>query len=229
MNRIESLSPGVSRMMGMVVVALLLLSPSGAMAQQAKRWDTPLAGAGGGVRHLRLLEEPPGNVPMLSPREERPSHSLGARLAVEGLAGVGTSLVTGLAGFGLGLAVGSQTHYNNGMLAVLYGLVGLGVGFPFGVWWGGELMGGDGSLLVTLGGYLLGSLGLLGLTQVASRFDARQPQVTLLLGTGVLLPVVGGFLGYELSSSARKKARVRLQPALVLSEERKAIVLAGSF
>jgi hypothetical protein len=212
-------------MMGMVVVALLLLSPSGAMARQDRRWDTPLAGAGGGVRHLRLLEEPPGDAPMLSPREERPSHSLGARLVVEGLAGVGTSLVTGLAGFGLGLAVGRQ----NGLQAIMSGLVGLGVGFPFGVWWGGELMGGDGSLLVTLGSYLLGSLGLLGLTQVAFRFDARQPQVPLLLGTGVLLPVVGGFLGYELSSSARKKARVRLQPALVLSEERKAIVLAGTF
>ncbi len=228
MNGIESLSPGVSRMMGMVVVALLLLSPSGAMAQQDRRWDTPLAGAGAGVRHLRLLEEPPGDAPMLSPREARPSHSLGARLVVEGLAGVGTSLVTGLAGFGLGLAVSRQTD-NTGLLAIMYGLVGLGVGFPFGVWWGGELMGGDGSLLATLGGYALGGLGLWGLTQVAFRFDARQPQVPLLLGTGVLLPVVGGFLGYELSSSARKKARVRLQPALVLSEERKAIVLAGTF
>ncbi|HLM46462.1 MAG TPA: hypothetical protein VK458_21515, partial [Myxococcaceae bacterium] len=50
--------------------------PSGAMARQDRRWDTPLAGAGAGVRHLRLLKEPPGNAPMLSPREERPSHSL---------------------------------------------------------------------------------------------------------------------------------------------------------
>jgi hypothetical protein len=109
-----------------------------------------------------------------------------------------------------------------------FALVGMAVGFPLGVWWGGELMAGDGSLLLTVGGFALGALSTVGLWSLAE--DTREPFASFLVAAPIPLSVAGALLGYELSSSARKKARgLQVQPVLVLGANHQALVLAGRF
>jgi hypothetical protein len=57
-----------------------------------------------------------------------------------------------------------------------------------------------------------------------------QPLFSVLRGVAIPFPVAGAFLGYELSSGLRRKAKgLQLQPAVVLSSRHQALVLAGRF
>jgi hypothetical protein len=89
-------------------------------------------------------------------------------------------------------------------------------------------MAGDGSLLATFGGAAVGGLAAVGLWAWSER--SGEPVSSVLRGVAIPLPVVGAFLGYELSSGLRKKAKaLQVQPAVVLSSRHGALVLAGRF
>ncbi|QRK08120.1 hypothetical protein JQX13_50635 [Archangium violaceum] len=215
------------------LLALLFLLPVVARAGEGMRWDVPSRGAERSHGELRLVQEPVVDSPRLLPdvvRVPPPVHPLGQRLLVEGVAGVGTGLAGALVGVGVFmLGRGIQLLVPGDGLTVLpFALAGMAIGFPLGVWWGGELMMGNGSLLATLGGYAVGGLAAAGLWALSE--PASQPLSSVLKGVAIPLPVVGAFLGYEVSSGLRKKARgLEVQPAVVVSTERQALVLAGRF
>ncbi|MFL5356185.1 hypothetical protein [Archangium sp.] len=209
------------------LLALLFLLPAVARAEEGRRGDALTVGA------LRLVQEPAVGSPRLLPEVVPVSpvtHPLWQRLLVEGAAGVGTGLAGALVGVGV-FMLGSGLQFlepDDGATVLPFALAGLAVGFPLGVWWGGELMAGSGSLLATLGGYALGGVGAVGLWALSEH--ARQPVSSVLKGVAIPLPVVGAFLGYEVSSGLRKKAGgLEVRPAVVLSAERQELVLAGRF
>lgn len=208
------------------MLVLLFLLPTAARAGEGMRWE--------GSRPLRLVQAPvvestprflPDPVPVAPPM-----HPLWQRLLVEGGAGVGTGLAGALVGLGTYM-LGSGVRLlepGEGATVLPFMLVGAAIGFPLGVWWGGELMAGDGSLLATFGGAAVGGLGAVGLWAVSER--SRPPLSGVLQGVAIPLPVVGALLGYELSSGIRKKAKgLQLRPAVVLSSRHQVLVLAGSF
>ncbi|AKJ01973.1 Hypothetical protein AA314_03599 [Archangium gephyra] len=205
------------------MLVLLFLLPSVA---RAGRWEDS--------RPLRLVQAPVvESTPRLLPDPvpvAPPVHPLWQRLLVEGGAGVGTGLAGALVGLGTYM-LGSGVRLlepGEGPTVLPFMLVGAAIGFPLGVWWGGELMAGDGSLLATLGGAAVGGLGAVGLWALSER--SRPPLSGVLTGVAIPLPVVGAFLGYELSSGIRKRAKgLQLRPALVLSSRHQALVLAGCF
>lgn len=217
------------------LLALLFLLPAVARAGEGSRGDAPTLGADGNPWELRLVQEPvvvgsPRLLPDVVPMPPPPVHPLWQRLLVEGTAGVGTGLAGALVGVGV-FMLGSGLELlvsDDGLTVLPFALAGMAVGFPLGVWWGGELMAGNGSLLATLGGYAVGGLAGAGLWALSEQ--ARQPLSGVLKGVAIPLPVVGAFLGYEVSSGLRKKAGgLQVQPAVVLSSERQALVLAGRF
>jgi hypothetical protein len=205
------------------MVVLLFLLPAVARAGEGTRWERSwLMQAPIVDTTPRLLPDP---VPVAPP-----VHPLWQRLLVEGGAGVGTGLAGALVGVGLYmLGSGLQLFEPGENPTVLpFALVGAALGFPLGVWWGGELMAGDGSLLATFGGAAVGGLAAVGLWALSER--SREPVSSVLRGVAIPLPVVGAFLGYELSSGLRKKAKgLQVQPAVVLSSRHGALVLAGRF
>ncbi|WP_375772076.1 hypothetical protein NR798_14710 [Archangium gephyra] len=212
------------------MLALLLLLPAVARAGEGRRW----AGLTEGAPRLRLLQAPVVETPpRLLPDPVQvapPLHPLWQRLLVEGGAGVGTGLAGALVGVGL-FMLGNGVHLltpEEGPALLPFALAGAAIGFPLGVWWGGELMAGNGSLLATFGGAAVGGLAAVGLWSVSER--SRPPLSGLLMGVAIPLPVVGAFLGYDLSSSLRKKAvGLEVRPAVVLSSRHQALVLAGRF
>ncbi|WP_257455436.1 hypothetical protein [Archangium lipolyticum] len=214
------------------VLALLLLVPAMAGAEQGRSWDAPTR-EGGSRSRLRLVEEPAGDAPRRIPDVVQVApleHPLGMRLLVETGAGLGTGLAGGLVGVGLYM-MGSGLRLfsgDDGRGVLPFALAGMAAGFPLGVWWGGALMAGDGSLLWTVGGFALGALSTVGLWNLAE--SSREPLASILVVAPIPLAMAGALLGYELSSSARKKARgLQVQPALVLGANHQAMVLAGSF
>lgn len=215
------------------LLVLLFLLPAVARAREVTRWDVPTRGADGSHGEPRLVQEPVVGSPRLVPdtvRVSPPVYPLWQRLLVEGAAGVGTGLAGALVGVGM-FMLGSGFQFlvpDDGLTVLPFALAGMAIGFPLGVWWGGELMMGNGSLLATLGGYAVGVVAASGLWALSE--PASQPLSSLLAGVAIPLPVVGAFLGYEVSSGLRKKAGgLEVQPAVVLSSERQALVLAGRF
>ncbi|HEX5750064.1 MAG TPA: hypothetical protein VFZ09_27790 [Archangium sp.] len=189
------------------------------------------AGQGSRLRLVQppIVETPPRFLPDPVPVAP-PVHPLWQRLLVEGGAGVGTGLAGALVGLGTYM-LGSGVRLiqpEEGPTVLPFLLTGAALGFPLGVWWGGELMAGDGGLLATFGGAAVGGLGTVGLWALSER--SGQPLSGVLKGVAIPLPVVGAFLGYELSSGLRKKAvGLQLRPAVVLSAHHQALVLAGCF
>lgn len=216
------------------MLALLFLLPALAWAGEGRRWVGPIDGAGGSPRWLRLAQAPVvDTTPRLLPDPvpvAPPVHPLWQRLLVEGGAGVGTGLAGALVGVGLYM-LGNTLQLvdpDEGPTVLPFALAGAALGFPLGVWWGGELMAGDGSLLATFGGAAVGGLAAVGLWAWSER--SRQPLSSILKGVAIPLPVAGAFLGYELSSILRKKAKgLQVRPAVVLSSRHQALVLAGCF
>jgi hypothetical protein len=181
---------------------------------------------------LRLVDEL-GPVP----RRQAP---LGLRILAEAAAGSVTSVAGGLAGglLGLGLCAasgGPSDQYGLGCLvaAIFGGGLGMGIGYPLGVWWGGEAIGGNGSLLLSIAGLGAGILvgGLVG--ALTLRID---PQGRVGGTVGGLLAVAGPILFYELSNRgptprrpAMASARPRIQPLLSVSSDGALLGLGGSF
>lgn len=168
--------------------------------------------------------------------DPRPHRAL--RILVE----TGASLLTGTGGGFLGLlaggglcaagVVGNRSGFLGCLDSAALGLIlGAGLGVSLGVWWGGEVAGGDGKLLGALAG--MGSGIVLGLVTglAAGRGD---------LGLYFTVPgaVLGAIVGYELSqrspapgspSPAVASARPRLQPVLAFSSRGTLVGLGGTF
>jgi hypothetical protein len=172
---------------------------------------------------------------------ERSRPSQGLRIFAETGAGLLTSAGLGLVGLlaGTGMCwVGlarQGADATNACLAAIGGgaLLGVGLGFPLGVFWGGQAAGGRGSVLGALGGMAAGAVvGFLGSSLLAQNIGGN-----LLLC--VPLAMVGSIVGYELTqsepgpSSPRAppvaSTRPRLQPVLGFSPRGALVGLGGSF
>ncbi|OJT17143.1 hypothetical protein BO221_46310 [Archangium sp. Cb G35] len=182
---------------------------------------------------LRLREDDWAQAEKEDPRPHR-----ALRILVE----TGASLLTGTGGGFLGLLaggglcemglVGNRSGFFGCLDSAALGLIlGAGLGVTLGVWWGGEVAGGDGKLLGALAG--MGSGIVLGLLSglASGRGD---------LGLYFTVPgaLIGAIVGYELSqrspaagppSPAVASARPRLQPVLAFSSRGTLVGLGGTF
>ncbi|WP_143196100.1 hypothetical protein [Archangium sp. Cb G35] len=155
----------------------------------------------------------------------------GVRILAEVAAGLVTSLGPGIAG---GYAasslcdagvIGSSGGFMPCLGPALSGvLVGGGAGFALGVWWGGELAGGDGKLLGALGGFAVSAA--LGTTLALT---TQEPSVGLLVG--VPLSLLGSIVGYEITQrTVGSSYQARVQPVLAFSRRGTVVGgLGGSF
>jgi hypothetical protein len=118
------------------------------------------------------------------------------------------------------------------------GLVGsalsVAFGYPLGVWWGGEALGGDGSLFAAIGGMGAGIVAAVVVGLVTARFDSSGG---LLTGVTSGLVFLGApILAYELfqrreprRGPAVASSRPRIQPLLSVSARGAVLGLGGSF
>ncbi|HEX8824707.1 MAG TPA: hypothetical protein VF794_32605 [Archangium sp.] len=228
-----------------LLLSLLLLVPGVGLAAQ----DAPLAApetptesetpfTDSGIpgtdepEPLRLLDEP---------ESQRSGTPLGLRILAEVGAGTVTSLggtlVGGLLGLGLCEALDGQGEYVGcAWGAVLGAVAGAGIGYPVGVWWGGEVTGGDGKLFAAIVGMALGSLVGLVVGVAAYEVDATGRLTGVAAG---LATMAGPIIAYELSQnreprpprqdSAEASARPRVQPLLSVTSRGAVLGLGGSF
>lgn len=209
---ISRLPPGST---SAVLLFLLLLTPLRGLAAE----DAPLAVQTG--EHMpSLLEDPDSG----SQRRRAP---LALRLLAEVGGGVVTTVAGGFTGLGLCLLSQPATLSESGCAyPFLFGLMaGLVVGYPLGVWWGGEAVGGDGRLWASLGGGVVGLLagGVLEISTDGSGMAAAIP----------VLGMIGASLGYELSQRPehpeRTAASPRIQPMLAFDTRGGVFGLSGRF
>jgi hypothetical protein len=172
---------------------------------------------------------------------ERSRPSQGLRVFAETGAGLLTSAGLGVVGLlagtgmcGMGLIRQGADATNFCLVSIGGGaLLGVGLGFPLGVFWGGQATGGRGSVLGALGGMAGGAvLGFLG-----GSLLAQDTSSGILLS--VPLAMVGSIVGYELTQSEPgptaprappvASARPRLQPVLGFSPRGAVVGLGGSF
>ena len=231
------------------LLLLLLLVPGVGLAGQEEPATPPPPPSATVEQPPPASSAQPGTQPRASRRlreeseEERERSRLprGGRIFAELGAGLLTSAGLGVAGLAVGTGMcvwGLATKGADGFDACpaqlgIATLVGVGLGFPLGVFWGGQAVGGRGNLLGALGGLAGGALvGFFGgWLLFQHEFDA------LLLS--VPLAMVGSIVGYELTQSepgptaprARPVASVRprLQPVLGFSPRGALVGLRGSF
>jgi len=179
-----------------------------------------LAGEG---RRALLAEEGSSS----SSRGERIAAELGLGLVTGGALGLGG----GLLGYGLceGLGIGDKHGFLSCLGTKLVGVsAGVLIGTPLGVWWGGDLKDGNGTLLATYLG--MGAGVLVGAT--AAALSKRFRTVLVLVAIPVLL-LTGAIVGYELSHRepppAMASATPRMRPALAVSSHGMPLVLGGRF
>jgi hypothetical protein len=180
---------------------------------------------------LRLMDEPPPRV-----RHQAP---LPLRILAEAAAGTVTSIAGGLAGglLGLGFCAATTCGGDLGLgylvAMVLGGTLGAGVGYPLGVWWGGEATGGDGKLLMSMAGLGVGILvgGLVGAATLKADPDGRAAGLV-----GSVFTLAGPIIFYELSNRdpgshqpAMALSRPRIQPLLSVSTHGAQLGLGGTF
>jgi hypothetical protein len=233
-----------------LLLSLLLLVPRVGLAAQ----EAPTLASEGSTPEEALLPKSSGlpgteeRAPLRlsedswapEPEHQRPSRAL--RILAElgaGLLTTGAGVVGGaLAGAGLCEAgvVGSRGGWLPCLDAAAVGLLlGGGVGIPLGVFWGGEVAGGEGSLLGALAG--MGSGAVAGFLLGALMF--RDPSGGPVVSAPMAL--VGAIVGYELSdrgaapapraqaSPAVASARPRIQPVLAVSSRGALLGLGGTF
>lgn len=213
------------------LLLLVLLAPAVGLAagEPALAQRPPLASSG-----------LPGTQEQASPRlmsedswpqqYERSPPSRVERIAVEIGAGLLTGVIPGIVGGYLGTALceagvtGPAGSFMPCLGSALAGmLVGGSAGFSLGVWWGGELSGGDGALLGSLGGF--GTFAALG-TVLA--LTTGVPVVGLLVG--VPLSLFGSIVGYELTQrTVEPSFQARVQPVLAFSSHGAVMGLGGRF
>ncbi|OJH38913.1 hypothetical protein BON30_22125 [Cystobacter ferrugineus] len=159
---------------------------------------------------------------------------LGQRMITEVGAGIVTALaggaVGGLAGFwlcdrwGVGRGVSGDLECGQGL--ILGAVLGIVEGYGLGVWWGGEVMGGDGHLLHTLLGANLGAV----LSTVV--MVAAYPSLTVLPLVVLASVMLGSHLGYELfqrPAPAKVASRPFLQPMVSFSAHGAMLGWGGHF
>ena len=153
------------------------------------------------------------------------------------LTAVGGVIGTGLVGLGLcgGLTGGSIDFLTcMGSVGLVGGALSVALGYPLGVWWGGEALGGDGSLFAAIGGMGAGIVAALLVGLVTARFDSSGG---LLTGVTSGLVFLGApILAYELSQRREPRrgpavasSRPRIQPLLSVSPRGAVLGLGGSF
>ncbi|WNG26480.1 hypothetical protein F0U62_22490 [Cystobacter fuscus] len=162
---------------------------------------------------------------------ERYRASLGLRLLAEVGAGVVTAAGGIFAGGLLGglvcsvTGLGDESYFGCLGPVIIGGLLGIAEGYALGVWWGGEVVGGDGKLLLTLLGATLGTALSAVLFQAASGSGGA-------LAFAVPLPfILGSHLGYELSQRppSEVSSRPGIQPLLSFSSRGALLGLGGRF
>ncbi len=216
-----------------LVLCLLLLVPRVGLAAE----DAPVSSGLPGTAEpapLRLTEDSPptASKPSRPPRGLRILAETGAGL----LTATGLGIVGMLAGSQLCSAgiVGTRNSFLPCIDAAVGGIfLGVVVGLPLGVFWGGELTGGDGRLYGPLLGMAAGFVtGVLVAAVLANVYHAYYISIPFL--------AVGSIVGYELTARgvpapqapgtpAVASARPRLQPVLALSSRGALFGLGGSF
>jgi hypothetical protein len=175
---------------------------------------------------LRLMNEEFST----GPEGERahPALRIASEVGIGALTSLGGMFALGLVGLGVcELTDGGKTP-KFGCLGpvVISGGLGLLAGIPVGVWAGGRLVGGEGSLLATILGGLLG----VGAGIWVNVAMAADPIFLLALPLGGL---AGSIIAYEFShqqtSPARVATRPRVQPTLAISSRGALLGLGGTF
>jgi hypothetical protein len=218
------------------LLLLLLLSPSMGLAAPQ---DAPVAEEEATTSEAQeesegAQEDSQLTEPELEPEwkpDPRVRAPQGLRVLSETGFGALTTVGGGFAGTLVGLAVCPLFGHQNqkfGCLGdmLLGGAAGLVLGLPLGIWWGGNIAGGDGGLGYTYLGALVGTVGTVLVLGTAS-------QLPFVAALGFVLPVVGGILGYELSMSPEAPSvalgGTRLQPLLSASSRGGFVGLGGTF
>jgi hypothetical protein len=150
------------------------------------------------------------------------------------LTAVGGAIGGGLVGLGLcGVAGGSAPYFGCVWGAILGSTLGVAFGYPLGVWWGGEALGGDGSLFAALGGMGAGIVAAVLLGTVTAQLDPSGALIGIMPGLVVLGAPI---LAYELSQRREPRrgpavasSRPRIQPLLSFSARGAVLGLGGSF
>ena len=150
------------------------------------------------------------------------------------LTAVGGAIGGGLVGLGLcEVTGGSAAYIGCAWGAILGSGLGVAFGYPLGVWWGGEALGGDGSLFAAIGGMGGSILAAVVLGLVTARLD---PSGALTSVTTGLVFLGAPILAYELSQRREPRrgpavasSRPRIQPLLSVSSRGAVLGLGGSF
>ncbi|MFL5350503.1 MAG: hypothetical protein ACJ8AT_37510 [Hyalangium sp.] len=209
-----------------VLLSLLLLVPGvGLAAESTSPSSEPLPGTAPSAA-LHLVEE--------SEKTEPAQHSNPVlRVAAEIGGELATSIVVAYPGAFVGEALCSKFHLStpNSFLPCLdyagYGfLVAVSLAAPLGVWAGGTLAGGRGTLLgAYLGMGVAAALGFVATLPIYNN-DVRVFVVPL-------FSVVGAIIGYEVSHSSEVSALdaslARVQPLMTVSAHGGALGLGGRF
>jgi len=145
----------------------------------------------------------PGTQDMMSQVRSRPT--TGLRLLAEAGAGLLTGAAVAVGGGVLALNLssfpytcssgGSSMNFCGIGRVVAGGMIGMVVGIPVGVWWGGLAAGGKGMLLATLAGSALGVAAGLGLWALNSTVGAA---------SYLTLPMLFSITAYELTDALRQ-------------------------
>lgn len=224
--------------LGVLLAAVLVLPGTGLAQEAAPVQGTPEVeasaegtGASPDIVPLSLEASEPTAPRLLTEPQEDPRPPLMVRLLAETGMGLVSSTGGAMLGMGSGILmfclIGDAGYYflNCILGASATALVGAGLAFPLGLWVGGRMTGGEGSLLLTYAGVAAGAiLGTVGILQAQ---DDRP-----LMAASLLLPLGGGLLAYELSSHVvlqGKRKVVQLQPAVSLAPNQFSLVLAGRF
>lgn len=212
--------------LSVLLMSLWVLVPGvGLASEEPSLSPAPLPGtAPREPLHLVEVERPAEPVQRVHPIL-RVSAEIGAELATGLVGGVSGALI----GYGgcNALSNGHSSAWFPCWDSAGYGfLAGASLVAPLGVWWGGKLTGGRGTLL---GAYLgMGAASVLGLgTTLLVYNDSIQPFVM------PLFALIGSVVGYELSFSSEPPARptsvASVQPLLSVSTSGGALGLGGRF
>ena len=143
---------------------------------------------------------------------------------METLLGAGLGAIGGLAGAYAGLNVDLLSGHEAGAGLSVGTAFGYTLGAAPGIWLAGRAMGGDGAFGWTLLGCALGT----GVSAALLALDDRPP----MLAFAATVPLLGGIVGYELSSHSRRAkpaARAAASTLLRPTLGPRSVGLAGAF
>jgi hypothetical protein len=217
------------------LLLLLLLSPSIGFATQDAPVSEEKAPATGTQEAPESTQVPP-EATQVQPREPESTAEPFTRapLAVRLLSETAFGGLGVVGGWFVGSAIGSAvcpTPVNPGAGAcigefVYGGIAGAALALPLGVWLGGNIATGTGSLVSTYLGGLVG-------TAVGGMLAILGGNNGVLIAIGVALPLVGSILGYETLTVGLKqnmnRGGTRLQPLLSVSPHGGFLGLGGRF